>query len=294
MLHQIIDSLCHRFRQSCLLSLCVAALSLHPASVIAQEVIGDALTITVPGKQGGALFKISRGDQVVYLFGTIHVGKADFFPLAPEVMQVLAQASKVAVEIDSSNPQLARLVQKYALYPAEQTLTDDIPHSLFQRITALLQKFHVPPTALPTIRRMKPWMLATQLGLYDYANSGFKQEDGVDNYLIAFAKEQHKPIISLERIDDQLALLGDMSMSNQVKFLQDSVDILQDPARANTAMELVRLWQQGDLDGLEKLMQEMANDGTFSGTFMQKALLDGRNPGLADGIVKMMNEMCNE
>ncbi len=303
MLSQIIVSLSNslqslkRVNRPCTLLLCTLPLVLMPLAVRAQESAAispdqSPATIAAPEKQGGALFKISRGEgssaHVTYLFGTIHVGKADFFPLAPEVMQALAASSKVAVEIDPTDAQMMDLVQKYALYPASQALTDDISPSLYRNITTLLEKYHVPFDAAASIWRMKPWLLATQLGLYDYESNGFTEEEGVDNYLIAFAKARHKPIVSLERIVDQLSLLGDMSIPDQVKFLQDSVDILQDTSRANMSLELATLWRQGDLDGLQKLLQEMTNDGTFSGAFVQKALLDGRNPILADGIEKML------
>ncbi|MQR00558.1 TraB/GumN family protein [Glaciimonas soli] len=296
MLSQIIVSLSNSFhllKRLWLPSLCAALLAMMPLAIRAQENVDQpSATATAPEKQGGALFKISRGEgssaHVTYLFGTIHVGKADFFPLAPEVMQALSESSKVAVEIDPTDARMMDLVQKYALYPSSQALTDDISPSLYRNITTLLEKYHVPFDAAAPIWRMKPWLLATQLGLYDYQTNGFTEEDGVDNYLIAFAKAQHKPIVSLERIVDQLSLLGDMSIPDQVKFLQDSVDILQDTSRANMSLELTTLWRQGDLDGLQKLLQEMTNDGTFSGAFVQKALLDGRNPVLADGIEKML------
>lgn len=259
----------------------------YVASTFARDI--DTKAATPPTKavrQGGALFKIQRDGHTAYLFGTIHVGSADFFPLAPQVMRALDQSSRVAIEIDTSDTAtLNRLIQHYALYPNDSSSTQDIPAALTQQVHALLEKYHMAPT---DVLRMKPWLLATMLTTEEYARNGFPKEQGVDNYLSNYAKTHNKPLIGLESVEYQLSLLGNLSVADQNRFLQDTVDDLDDPIRARKALDLVALWRSGDLVGLEKLLKEMTSDDTFTGQFIQRALLDGRNPALADAFEKLL------
>lgn len=305
MLRQIIDNLRYRFKTHQrishqrnhrrapryllpLLPLLLAAL--YAASSVAKDIGAKSAALTTPTskevRRGGALFKIEGSGHTAFLFGTVHVGSADFFPLALPVMTALGQSSRIAIEIDASDTQAVnQLLQEYALYSNDSASAQDMPVALHQQVSKLLEKYRMQPTA---VVRMKPWLLATVLTTEEYARHGFPKEQGVDNYLARYAKTQHKPLIGLESVEYQLSLLGNLSIADQNRFLQDTVDDLRDPVRARKALQLVALWRSGDLNGLEKLLKEMTSDDTFTGKFIQHALLDGRNPALADAIEKLL------
>lgn len=296
MLRQIIENVRSRFksffsrsidlrgRHRYLIPLCLVAL--YSASTLAKEVPVKSETL----RQGGALFSIERDGHTVYLFGTIHVGRADFFPLAPQVMTALNQSSRIAIEIDASDTQAVnQLIQRYALYPDDSAAAQDrqeMPAALKQALGSLLKKYRIAPTSTA---RMKPWLLATVLMTEEYARHGYPKEQGVDNYLSDYAQTQNKPLIGLESVEYQLSLLGNLSIADQTRFLQDSVNDLRDPVRARKALQLVALWRSGDLVGLNTLLKEMTSDDTFTGKFVQRALLEGRNPALADAVEKLLN-----
>ncbi|KAF3997285.1 TraB/GumN family protein [Glaciimonas immobilis] len=260
---------------------------MYAVTALAKDASTKSLNpATTSTRQGGALFKVQRDGHTTYLFGTIHVGSADFFPLAPAVMDALNQSSRIAIEIDTSDTQaLNLLLQHYALYPNDSASAQDMPAALTRQVHALLDKYRMTPT---DVVRMKPWLLATMLTTEEYARNGFPKEQGVDNYLSNYAQTQHKPLIGLESVKYQLSLLGDLSIAEQNQFLQDTVNDLEDPVRARKALDLVTLWRSGDLSGLEKLMKEMTSDETFTGKFIQRTLLDGRNPALADAVEKLL------
>jgi uncharacterized protein YbaP (TraB family) len=52
---------------------------------------------------------------------------------------------------------------------------------------------------------------------------------------------------------------------------------------------LITRWRDGDVDGMAAMLAELTSDDTFTGKFVQRALLDERNPGLADGITRLAN-----
>ena len=53
------------------------------------------------GADRGALFKVSANGHTMYLFGTMHVGVPEFYPLEPRIAQAVAGASTLALEIDA-------------------------------------------------------------------------------------------------------------------------------------------------------------------------------------------------
>ena len=69
-----------------------------PAWAEALAPVAAPAATTTPNR--GALFKVEQGGRTLYLFGTIHVGTRDFYPLEPRLAGVLKQAPVLALEID--------------------------------------------------------------------------------------------------------------------------------------------------------------------------------------------------
>lgn len=237
----------------------------------------------------GALFKISRAEHTLFLFGTIHIGQSDFYPLETQVTTALTQASVVALELDPLNAQpLQQAVQQYGLYPAGAA--PQLPPLLQKRLTALLKKYGMRADA---VTRMKPWMVAVALTLNELAARGYQSGLAVDAYLAGFARAQKKPLVELETAQDQLALFGELSRDDQLRFLEETMAEIENSAEARKIARLTSLWRDADVAGLDALALELARDPTFTGTFFQRAMLDGRNPLLANGIEKLLTSENN-
>lgn len=264
-----------------IVTLCWLALSLlAPTS---QACAADP--VAGSGHQGGALFKIQHAGHSAYVFGTIHVGRVDFYPFNDKVLQALQHSSSVALEIDPSNTQeLAALMTKYGIYADGKSLAQELPPSLQQLLNPLLEKYGLTPAA---VANMKPWLLATVLGIGEYTYQGYLPQYGVDATLAIFAKSHGKPLVELETAEQQLSLLGNLSPTEQIQFLQDSIDEIREPEKAQRSLQLITLWRNGDVDGMAAMLTELTSDDTFTGKFVQRVLLDERNPGLADGIAKL-------
>ncbi|GAC1552895.1 MAG: TraB/GumN family protein [Collimonas sp.] len=231
------------------------------------------------------MFKIQRAGHSAYVFGTIHVGRADFYPFDDKVLQALQHSSSITLEIDPGNTQgLAALMAKYGTYADGKSLTQVLPQPLQKQLNPLLEKYGLTPAA---VANMKPWLLATVLGVSEYTYQGYLPQYGVDSALAAFAKSHGKPLVELETAEQQLSLLGKLTSTEQIRFLQDSIDEIQDPEKAQRSLQLIALWRSGDVEGLTAMLAELTSDDTFTGKFVQRALLDERNPGLADGIAKL-------
>src|SRR5688572_5803932 len=78
------------------------------------------LAFQVLGAERGALFKASDKGKTLYLYGTMHVGRADFYPLEPRIAKALAAAPTLALEIDTRRDPaaIAAAVREHGLFPA--------------------------------------------------------------------------------------------------------------------------------------------------------------------------------
>lgn len=66
---------------------------------VEEEVSGDG--------NGGFLWKVEHGDTVVYLHGTIHVGKEKFYPLNPQTEEAYEKSDIILPEVDLNNTDLS-------------------------------------------------------------------------------------------------------------------------------------------------------------------------------------------
>ncbi|WP_229255634.1 TraB/GumN family protein [Duganella sacchari] len=231
----------------------------------------------------GALFKVQQGGHTLYLFGTIHVGARNFYPLEPRLSGLLKKAPVLALEIDPlGDPQkLARAVQQHGLNPKGITLTPDWR----QRLDRLLQQYRIEPE---TVATMKPWLLASLLTVSEFAAQGYEASLAVDAHLSKQAHASGKKIVELESAESQMALFDTMTAAEQLLFLQEAIAGIEDKEQANQAREIADAWRHADTKALEALALKAEMDDTYSGRFVQNVLLEGRNPALADGMVKLM------
>ena len=238
----------------------------------------------------GALFKVTQGAQTLYMFGTIHVGAKDFYPLEPRVAGALKKAPVLALEIDplGDQQQLARAVQRHGM--AAKGAAPALPPEWRQRLERLLKQYNIEPQ---TVAMMKPWLLASLLTVSEFAAQGYDASLAVDAHLSKQAHAAGQKIVELESADSQMALFDRMTTAEQLVFLQEAIAGIEDKEQAYQAQEIAQAWKSADVKALDALALKAEQDETFSGRFVQKVLLDGRNPALADGMVKLMGRENN-
>lgn len=236
----------------------------------------------------GALFKLEQGGHTAYLFGTIHVGAPDFYPLEPRVMQALQRATVLALEVDplGDSASIAQAVREHGMYArGGGPASAELPAEYRPRLARLLRRYAIDDGA---VAAMKPWMLASLLTVSEFAAQGYQASLAVDSWLSQRAHERKVPVLELESVGGQMALFSGMSAAEQALFLQEGIDAIEDQEQAAQAREITDAWRKADAAALEALARKAADDDTFSGRFVQQVLLDGRNPALADNIVKLL------
>ena len=236
----------------------------------------------------GALFKLERGGHTAYLFGTIHVGAADFYPLEPRVMQALRRATVLALEVDplGDQAQIMKAVREHGLYAnGRGPASAELAASYRPRLERLLRRYAIADEA---VARMKPWMLASLLTISEFSAQGYDASLAVDTWLSQQARARKLRVVELESVAGQMALFNRMSMAEQALFLQEGITAIEEQEQAAQAREIAGAWRNADVAALDALADKAAGDDTFSGRFVRRVLLDGRNPALADGVAALL------
>lgn len=236
----------------------------------------------------GALFKVSGQGHTIYLFGTMHVGQAGFYPFDTRLAHLLEAAPALALEIDPGQPPevAARAVQKYGM-AAAGTIT---PPALAPRLERALRQVGIAPQA---VAGYKPWLIATVLALAEYGRLGYDSSFAVDARLAALARQLRVKVVELESVDAQLALLDSLPLATQWAYLDETVGEIESGKQGGEARQIAQAWASADQPALDAIAARLEADRSVSGRFMREVLLDGRNGALTDAILALMGRENN-
>lgn len=232
----------------------------------------------------GTLYRVRLQDHTAYLFGTIHVGLPDFFPLEDQVTQALAQATRLALELDvrQSEPLQAAL-QKHGTYARGGTIDRHLSPDSLKRLRQALERFGIPFEQVAT---MKPWLVMNLLIGLDLERNGYQRRHGVEFFLLTNA--QSKTVQELESAEYQMSLYDGMSEADQERYLIENLAQLDDGELQKKTRALIDAWAAADSDALESLLRASLAEQTWSAQFTRRVLLDRRNPEMADKIEALL------
>jgi uncharacterized protein len=245
----------------------------------------DALRQVQDAPKRGLLYEIRTKSNTVYLFGTIHVGKPEFYPLNLPVTQALSSSKRLYLEADiSDTASVTAAVNKWAFYPAGTTLDQKLSPSLMKRVREKLALYKMPADAA---LRTKPWMVAQAIILGDASQAGYDPDLAVELYLSGLATGLRKEIKGLETLDEQFAMFDAISEADQATFLDEVITEVEGGGGRKELVSLAHAWASADAAGLESA-RKLAMDAPPVGRKLMARLVDERNLILADRIAEIV------
>ena len=99
-------------------------------------------TASAQNDRRGFLFEVRKGAQTSLLFGTIHVGRPEFYPLPASRQSRMAAFDALVLEADVTDSARAiSATQKFAMYGAgEDGLDKRLPPELLKRVDDVLAR----------------------------------------------------------------------------------------------------------------------------------------------------------
>ncbi len=244
------------------------------------------------GAERGALFKVSGHGHTMYLFGTMHVGQPAFYPLEPRIAEAVAKASVLALEVDPlGDPAvIAAAMQGQAMLGPQEPGYKGRGKAFAERLERVSTKAGV---NLAALERFKPWLIATILGLSDFAALGYQPALAVEIHLSQLARTNKVPVIELESMVGQLSMFNRLSNEEQWQFLEEGVALMETGKQRGDVRQIVDAWAGADKAALEVIAARLESEKGVAARFMQKVMLEERNGPMADKLALLLAKQDN-
>lgn len=204
------------------------------------------------------LWTVKGNHNTVYLLGSVHVLRAADSDLPPEALRAYATAKALVMETNlnevSANNLLGSILDLETLPPG-QTLAGALGPDIYNKFTA-----HAKPLGLDPefISHFQPWFAAKMLDQLELAKLDFDPAAGVDQQFAKRAQTDHKNIIGLETIEEQIEIFAHLSLEQQRHYMLYSLAKVDNTARGLD--EMVSAWRRGDTKVLEQLLGEASKE----------------------------------
>lgn len=278
-------SLFSRLPRLALAGVCsVLALAAHaacPPSAIASLGKPGAAVGQWNAADRGLLWRADRDGRTVWLYGTIHLGRAEWVRPGPTVQKALEQSDALALELDTRDQAAMRALTQ----PADPAVVARLLSG--ERAQRLARQREAACVAPETAAGLQPILQVMALTGLVARVDGLYPEFGADEALAVSARNNGKPVFALESAAAQLKMLTGDSEAEEAEQIDAALDELESGQLRTQMKELADIWARGDADKLARYPEWCNCLNTPAERRLMKRLLDDRNPGLADGIERM-------
>ncbi len=199
----------------------------------------------------GIFFEVKSRNSTLYILGSIHYMKPDFYPLNPLIEEVFNKSDFLVLEIalNSVNAQeMSLLFLEKGIYKDDDSIERHLSQETIDILQKELKKINLPFDA---VKRFKPWFLALTLEASQLQSLGFKPEFGLDKYFFEKATGK-KEVIGLETVRFQVDLFDTMSDKEQELYLLYTLkDLSVMEIQIN---EFLDAWKKGDVSKSEEIV----------------------------------------
>jgi uncharacterized protein YbaP (TraB family) len=223
--------------------------------------VGQIEEIDVAGERPGPrLWKVTRGDHVLWVLGTLNHVPRKMIWRPTEVEAVLDQAQQVLASGPSVSAGLGpiAMIRLYFQWrstqknPSRTQLKDWLPAPLYARFEVLKQRFDPHDSS---IEELRPSFAALRLYEKAVEAAGLTGRDEVEHTVLKLASRRHVPVKRAElTVQDPSGALKEVSAlppSVEVSCLETTVTRLE--TDLPTMQQRARAWAVGDVDKLRQL-----------------------------------------
>ncbi len=202
-----------------------------------------------------SVWKVSKGDDYIYIGGTVHLLPESAFPLPAEFDAAYTATDTLVLETkmpapDDTEMQVALL--KAMSYSDGRSLSKVLSPEVYQQLTDYFAPYGV---QLPQLDGYKPGFVILQMLALEMMKAQMAGE-GVDSYFDKRAKADGKALAYLETVESQINLLANMGEGYEDAFIKMNLEQFVDFKSYFSAM--IAAWRAGDMAELSQLVVEPA------------------------------------
>ena len=238
-----------------------------------------------PAAAAQFLWEVSSLTNRAYLFGTVHAGKQQWYPLPKPVEEAFAESNVLVVEADVTDSEaLAKTAPAMMLTPPA-TLAQVVPAADYERFRKQLARYKVP---LEQVAPLKPFMAVSMLVFAEWGRLGYLPQHGVDGYLIGRAKAAGKKVVEIEGLAVQAALIDSLTPEENRTLFSGTLTALESGLTAEQITGMVNAWQSGDPDLLLQIARKY-NDLVPGAKEFEQKFIWSRHSSMATKIEGYLN-----
>ncbi|MGN7723160.1 TraB/GumN family protein [Chitinophaga sp. 22620] len=202
--------------------------------------------------QQSLLYKVSgKGlKQPSYVYGTIHLICPDDFFLPPHLQKAFDQSKSIYLEIDMDDPammatMLGRLQETDEQYSLEKAFRPDDYRKLGKYLKDSMNM------DVTIFKKMKPLVILSMI-LPKMLNC--PTAVAYETKFVSMAKEQQKPVLGLEGLDDQIDVFDAFPDTLEARMIMDYINDL--PKQKAIYSRMVAAYKKQDIQQLHNFLGE--------------------------------------
>lgn len=212
------------------------------SATIASLALGASLVV-----DAAPVYKVTKGDDTVYIGGTIHLLTEKDYPLQAEFEEAYKTSDEIYFETDIgviNDPAFAMKAMPYLAYTDGSNLKAGLKPETFSKLDTYMQSKGLP---IQQFLPLNPTGVMLTLTVMEYQAQGFTAE-GVDEHFHTRSVADSKTIGWFEEPEEQLAIIGAMGGDDPDLLIEYTLEEL---AKGNEVIgELHDSWRLGDMERL--------------------------------------------
>ena len=244
-----------------------------------------AAAVALPAQSANFLWEVASLTNRVFLFGTVHAGKKQWYPLPKPVEEAFAESAVLVVEADITDAEgLAKTMPAMTLKPPA-TLKTVVAADEYGRFRKVASGYGI---AEAETLNLRPFMAVSVLVFAEWARLGYLPQYGVEGYLITNARARGKRVIEIEGLEAQARLIASLTPEENRVLFSGTLTALQSGLTGEQITGMVNAWQGGD----PKLLLEIArkyNELVPGAQAFEEKFIWSRHPAMVDKIEGYLN-----
>lgn len=198
---------------------------------------------------GPLLYKVTDDEgNVIWLFGSIHVGREDYYPLPDYVMDAFEGSDALAVEADIVAFEGDQAAQTQALmmmmYTDGTMISDHLSEEVYDAAVELMSEYGQYNVLLDYFLPILWYQTISSLAVEE---AGGDVSLGIDRYFIGQASSTGMEILEVESAEFQYGMLAGFSEELQIYLLESALESFENLSEMEQDLKVMMdLWQSGN------------------------------------------------
>ncbi len=224
------------------------------------------------------LWELTKGDKTITLFGSLHIGKPDFYPVPDAVQKRFDDAKVLAVEADVTVPETQQACTKLAA--TTEKLEKVLSAEDYAALLGYVRAAGVPEAA---IEGRKLWLVNLVLVGIELGQLGVDFSSGLDIAFLRDAKRAKKQVVEVEGGQKQCAALAAASTPETTAAMTRFLSSVRQNQMEKRVAELVDAYRSGDGQALIRVVNQEFGESA-EGAGARRRVFDDRHPAMAEAI----------